>query len=399
MVARVLILDGHGAALAFVRSLGRAGHWVCVGSSQGRIAPAALSRFCRLHFEYPPPTSSATDFCSAVIRLVQRHAIDLVVPITDATVWPLSRYREGFPCWCRLAIGPHRALQATSDKYVTVGLAQGLGVPVPETRLIRAVQELGHLGNWSFPLVIKDRFSIRWVKDNGVAGRVSYAYSHDDLVRQIEQRLDSVEDVLVQEFVAGTGVGLSCFALEESVRLPFQWRRIREKDPRGSGSSARISVSLDPEVVRHCQELIVRAGFVGLAMVEFKKQTPQGRFVLMEINSRPWGSIQLPIHCGIDYPLHLLKWHLEGHSLPEQIDYKKGITCRWLAGDLVHLENVWAGKPSGWPLEYPNFWTSLAKVGIPWYPGLRYDDLSFSDPRPGLAEVGSWIRAHVGGKV
>jgi hypothetical protein len=159
-----------------------------------------------------------------------------------------------------------------------------------------------------------------------------------------------------------------------------------------------VSQPLEPRVFEAGRALLTRAGFRGLAMVEFKRDPRTGRLVLMEINGRPWGSLQLPVHCGIDYPLHAVRWHLDGRAPPPRLPYREGITGRSLSADLEHLEKVWEGRPPAWPGAYPNFWASLLKVALPWYPGLRYDDLSLRDPRPGLAGLGRWLRDHVGGR-
>jgi hypothetical protein len=63
-----------------------------------------------------------------------------------------------------------------------------------------------------------------------------------------------------------------------------------------------------------------------------------------------------------------------------------------MAGELTHLENLRRGTPPGWPIPYPNLWSSFLKIAVPWYPGLRYDDLAEGDLRPGLAEVANWFR-------
>ena len=132
-------------------------------------------------------------------------------------------------------------------------------------------------------------------------------------------------------------------------------------------------------------------------MVEFK-EIPSGKPILMEINGRPWGSIQLPIAAGIDYPRFLLDWTLQGSVPPVEISYKKGVQCRRFVGDLSHLENLRRGKPAEWPGTYPNFWLSLAKLAVPWYPGLCYDDISLTDPKPGWAGISNWFRTRLGKK-
>jgi len=398
-LARVLILDGHSAAaLAFTRSLGRAGYWVAVGANRGIFAAATLSRYCQAKLEYPVSTEEADVFTAAVAEFVRRNRIELVVPVTDWTTWPLSRYRERLDGICRLALPTHEALEIASDKYRTIELARSQNVPAPETWLIQSVAHLHALPELSFPVVVKDRFSVRWQADKAVFGSVAYAYSAADLVRQVEQRLGQAGDVLVQSFVAGTGIGFSCFAVGTEICLPFAWQRIREIDPRGSGSSARKSIALDSNLRDLSESLIKGANFQGLAMVEYKRELATGQLELMEINGRPWGSLQLPIVSGINYPLHMVRWILEGVNPPREIAYKKGITCRRMVGELTHLDNLRRGKPPQWPGPYPSFWGSLMRVAAPWSPGMRYDDLSLSDPRPGLSEIANWFRIRLGRK-
>ncbi len=388
------MLDGHSAAaLAFTRSLGRAGHWVAVGSNQDIPAPAEVSRYCRTSFRYPVSTDDASGFVESVLEFARNHPIDLIVPMTDWTILPLSKCRDRFQGVSRLALGPHSALEISSDKYKTVLLARERNVPVPETALVQSLADLQGARKFAFPVVVKDRFSARWLENRAVLGSVTYAYSQDDLRQKVEQRLCEAGDVLVQEFIAGTGIGFASFAVDETLHLPFQWLRIREVDPRGSGSSARKSIPVTPEFFEFSRALITRIGFQGISMVEFK-QHGSGHAVLMEINGRPWGSLQLPIASGIDYPRYLVDWYLEGRLPPRAIDYRQGVTCRRLVSELAHLEHVFAGAPLGWPTPYPSFLMTLLKISVPWYPGMCYDDVWLSDPRPGVAGLVHWFWRH-----
>ncbi|MCU1299609.1 MAG: hypothetical protein JWO91_3887 [Acidobacteriaceae bacterium] len=390
-MAKLLVLDGHSAAaLAFVRSLGRAGHWVSVGSNRGIFSAAALSRYCQLSFEYPVSTDNASEFSNAVLDFVRKHKIELILPMTDWTTLPMSHCREKFTGISKVALPSHETLELASDKYATIELAQSLNIPVPRSWLISSMQDLKCLGDLSFPIVVKDRSSARWVGDKAVFGSVSYAYSREDLHQKVEQRLSAAGDVIVQSFAPGIGVGFSCLVLDGKILIPFQWERIRETDPRGSGSSARKSVALDPRIVDFSSELIIASGYQGIVMVEYKKVLDTGEPILMEINGRPWGSIALPIASGIDYPCHLVDWCLEGKAPPQEIAYKN-IVCRRMVGELAHFDNVRRGKPIGWPLPYPNLWTTVAKVAMPWYPGVRFDDVWLSDPRPGFAGISNWF--------
>jgi hypothetical protein len=136
-------------------------------------------------------------------------------------------------------------------------------------------------------------------------------------------------------------------------------------------------------------------GLQGISMVEFKRQPNGEPAILMEINARPWGSMQLPISSGVDYPVHLVNWLLDGKLPPREIEYRQGIMCRRLVSELTHLEHTFRGAPPNWPVPYPSFLSTLLKISVPWYPGMRYDDFWLSDPWPGIEGVAQWFRNHL----
>ena len=369
-----------------------------MGANRGIFAASKHSRYCKAQLDYPVSTDCADDFVRAIIKYVRENRIDLVLPLTDWTMGPLAERRVDFRDVCRLAVPPDEALRIAGDKYETVRMAKAEGISTPGTWLIASKSDLDRLPELAFPAVVKDRFSVRWIGDKAVFGSVSYAYSREDLDSQVVSRLAAAGDVLLQEFVSGRGVGFSCFVAGGEVYLPFQWQRIREVDPRGSASSARKSIPLDPAVVAASSALITRIGFEGIAMVEYKQASEGSAPILMEINGRPWGSIALPIASGIDYPRYLIDWYLERSLPPKSSAYREGVTCRRAVGELSHLANVRAGKPAGWPGAYPHFWPTLLRVSLPWYPGMHYDELSLSDLRPGVAELRNWLRTRMARK-
>ncbi len=333
----------------------------------------------------------------SVLEFVRAQAIDLVIPITDWTLGPLSAHRERFVELSRVTMPSQEALEFASDKYRTIKLAESLGIGVPGTLLVESTGDLSQFQRGPFPVVVKDRFSVRWTAGRAVFGSVAYAYAPPELEDKVADRVRAAGDVLIQEFTSGIGLGFSCFMIGGQAFLPFQWQRIREVDPRGSASSARKSVPLDSSLVSLSVKLIREIGFEGIAMVEYKK-TADGRLILMEINGRPWGSIGLPVASGIDYPRHLIEWSLQGNLPPQEISYRTNVTCRRVVGELTHLSNIRAGRPANWPGAYPNFWSSLFTMAVPWLPGMCYDDVWLSDLRPGIAGIRNWFQARLKSK-
>ncbi len=71
-------------------------------------------------------------------------------------------------------------------------------------------------------------------------------------------------------------------------------------------------------------------------MVEFKTDRRTGQACLMEVNGRFWGSLQLAIDAGINFPVLLYRLAI-GENPQLQSDYKIGLKSRWLLGYLDHL--------------------------------------------------------------
>ena len=71
-------------------------------------------------------------------------------------------------------------------------------------------------------------------------------------------------------------------------------------------------------------------------MVEFKYDPATDRAWLMEINGRFWGSIQLAIAAGVDFPWFYVRQELTGIP-PEPVDADPRWRMWWLLGDLDHF--------------------------------------------------------------
>ena len=70
-------------------------------------------------------------------------------------------------------------------------------------------------------------------------------------------------------------------------------------------SVLRESIELPKPMTDYAVRLLQHMGWHGVAMVEFKVERETGIPQLMEINGRFWGSLQLAIDAGINFPFLL----------------------------------------------------------------------------------------------
>src|SRR6266704_452421 len=209
---------------------------------------------------------------------------------------------------------------------------------VPETRLIATAREGdAALSDAAFfPADIKPHRSV--VTVNGIRRKTAVTPVADPAAgrRALDALPTSAFPVLLQRQVEGVGEGFFALRWRGRTVAMFAHRRLREKPPTGGVSVYRESIPLDAALVGPGLRLLDALGWNGVAMIECKREPETGRQVVMEINGRFWGSLQLAIDSGVDFPSLLVRC-ATGESVPEHRDYRVGVRSRWFWGDVDQL--------------------------------------------------------------
>lgn len=386
---RVLVLDGNeNQAVACVRSLARAGYRPVVGAETS-WSKAGWSRAAAGGFTYPSPRSDAPGFVRAVAAAAAEEPGTLVLPMTERSTLPLSACRDTLlAAGARLALPPHATLLRAFDKSETHRLASELGVAVPRTIQAGPSDSAASIAEvLALPVVLKPQSSEEVTASGATVatGAPIYARSAAELARALDTLRRRSSRVLVQEFVEGHGAGYFALMCRGGLRAEFAHRRIRDVRPTGSGSSVRESVRPEPSVRRAALAILEALEWHGVAMVEFRVR-PDGTPVFLEVNGRFWNSLALAVYAGADFPALLARMAEHGDVEP-RLDYRVGVRCRWLLGDLRHLAAVMLGPPAGFPGRFPGRLRTLRDFLVP-VPGTFHDNFELRDPLP---ELGDWL--------
>lgn len=389
-VPRVLVTDcGRGSAISVIRSLGRHGFEVVAADAEPR-SPGFYSRYARGRLRYPDPRSAPQAAVEALLGAARERQIDLIVPVTDDVLLPLSRERDRFRGVCALAIPDPEALAATLDKLSTLELARALGVPTPRTEVVATraeARERAPALGW--PVVLKPKAS-RVYRDGAVESyRVAYAESPAEVEAEMA-RLEGGCSVLLQEYVRGEAHGVELLLDRGAPLAAFQHRRLREVPLSGGPSSLRESVPLDPTLYDQSVRMLRELEWTGLAMVEFKVAADGPR--LMEINGRIWGSLPLAIKSGVDFPAGLAELYLGGRSSSDGLPgpnapYALGVRSRNLELELSWIASTLWGRKRYAFLDMPPRREALAAALRLFSAADGFDILCREDPRPGIAEI------------
>ena len=269
------------------------------------------------YFRHPCPWTQEADFVAwARDRLLDGYTI---FP-TWMESWVLSKYK----------LAPYMPSYSTimqaNDKWAVHTLCERLGIPTPPTVYITT------------PKVFKP------LSKRGSDGRVYLG------------------DGILQERVYGDAIGVGMMFIRGELRAKCAWKRLAEYPRDGGMSVVRESIRASQQE-EHAEALLEALNWHGPAMVEFK-----GDYVL-EINPRLWGSLQLSIDAGVDFPKLILQMltHGDCHKITS---WRTGVVTSYLAGCLRTLQT-----PRG-----------------------HLEDFSFSDPLPFFAQFATPLGNALRGK-
>jgi hypothetical protein len=153
------------------------------------------------------------------------------------------------------------------------------------------------------------------------------------------------------------------------------------------------SISVDPWLKDAAVRLLAPLGWHGVAMLEYKQDCRTGDLFLMEVNGRFWGSLQLAVDAGVDFPYLTFQLAL-GQRPDVPASYKLGVKSRWLLGDVDHL--LLRLRNSDRALNLPETAPSRLRTVMEFLKfaqtELHYETFTRSDLRPFVHELSSYAR-------
>lgn len=394
----VLVTDGNRrTALAVVRSLGLAGYPVRV-TAPSRRSIAAVSRHARWCDVVADPAQSPAAFVDDVVRLVREHDVGFVIPVTDAALLALTRERDRLG-HSQLPWPAADAVRAVADKAQVAAAAGELAIAVPRQRVAATVDgALAAASELRFPLVLKPSRSVR---EQAVGPVTKFTATHAADASALTECLAALGaeafPLLLQERVVGPGIGVSVLLWEGRLLAHFSHRRLREHPPSGGVSVYAESIAPDADLIDRSVALLSHFGWCGVAMVEYKVDAATGTPYLIEVNGRFWGSLQLAIDAGVDFPARLLaaaRGEAEAEAPPA---YRTGVRFRWWWGDVDHLLLRLALSPArlSLPPGAPSRIRVLRDFVASGPPARASDVIRRDDPRPFAAETAEWLSSRL----
>ena len=217
---------------------------------------------------------------------------DLLIPLCEPIMellWDLEPQLE-IPVYPAMTEDLRSVLR---DRRRFYERAAALGIPVPPWMPVSGPADLEEAaGRFGYPLVLRGT--------RGLAGsQVRIVRSQREAgVALGELNSESPGQPFAQAFIKGPRhlVG-GFFSQGEAIRL-FAQETI-DQHPAVTGPSIRVRACTDETLIRSTRALVANLGWSGMACVEFIREE-SGRFVLMEMNPRPWAALEVAERRGAD---------------------------------------------------------------------------------------------------
>ena len=272
------------------------------------------------------PPSDAVDFAGGVTYPLDdldgfRADVEAIVDATGTEAvafgcmdeWALA-YAEADPDGVRLPYAGIETVDAVLNKSRLYATCEELGVPYPETHrlggdggpdsvddadLDAAADALG------FPLVVKparkrefeEAFGTNVIEaeDESEFRDIVAAAAAEGVEVMAQRRVDVAtgEDRSLASYVPPSGVD-DALAVVGNAAV---------RHPRGFGTSCLVESVADPEIEARALDVLDDAGYHGISEAEFVYDREREEYLLLDVNTRPWKWISLPVAAGANLPM------------------------------------------------------------------------------------------------
>jgi predicted ATP-grasp superfamily ATP-dependent carboligase len=346
----VLVIGNYRQTLTVIRSLARANYSVIVGRSEPSTF-TQYSRYIKEIWEHPDIDCDGKEFMAALSTFAEsRTAPFFIFPVGEWELSMLARHFPELPPAAMLVMPDPATVLTCLNKATFYELAISLGLPVPEFRLARSLQELmAESEGIGFPCVVKPVCSLPDFRGQ----KAVVLYNRDQLASRLPSWPMGHASLIVQRFSSGLRYNCHFLADQGDLLAYFEQRVLRTDRPDYTGYGVDGEAVPPTSLLKdHTAKLIGALGYSGLGCVQFLVDEMRGTTSLLELNPRLDATCAIPYYCGYDFPamaVELAACHRQitssrpvNHSI---YPLRRGV---WSLGELTRLGQDIRGQKVSW---------------------------------------------------
>ena len=221
----------------------------------------------------------------------------------DESLVTVSRHKAELSQRYRVVAADWDLVRVVIEKRRTYELAQRQGIPCPRMLVTRDEREvLEFVSEVGFPCLLKP--SIGHAFFNIYHAKMLMVHDTEALRRAMAKIADYDAEIMICEFIPGDdtcGVNYNSYCHEGIPLLEFTAQKLRLKPTLIGFQTVVVSRSL-PAVASAGRRVMAALDYSGFSCTEFKRDSRDGVYKLMEVNARHNFSGRLALRSGLDFP-------------------------------------------------------------------------------------------------
>ena len=333
---RVLVLGDYRQTVTIVRSLGRAGFQIVLGTNELHSSTAQsryVSEVCMFD------DARQDRFLDELEAYLRREQPDYVFPVGEHQARCIAGAPDRLmPLSTWVMPDPSTVLRCF-DKRALYALTPTLGIPTADwcgytspENWSRAAREMG------FPVVVKRKDSSAPIQQKkAIILRTPEAF--DRFLIELRSEPDTASLVL-QKYASGDRQNCHIAAARGRIVAFFQQKVLRTDELDGTGIGVEgVSVPVAPDLRTYCERLVAALGYHGIGCIQFMVDEQKGTVAFLEFNPRMDSTVALPYRLGYDYPRIAVEIAAHNTTTPVTKPYRTGEHYHWLYGDALSWLN------------------------------------------------------------
>jgi len=286
------------------------------GDGGSRAAGAPDARTGRRAHDGVAPPSTAVDYAGAVTYPLDdpggfRADVERVVDAAGTEVvgfgcmdeW-VHAYAGTEPDGVRLPFAGETAVERVLDKSSLYAVAEDLGIPYPETYRLSAVDPDEAVAELGFPLVLKPALKREF--EEAVGTNVVEVADREEFDDVLAAAREAGVELMAQRTVAiGPGADRSFGSSVPPAGVADAAGVVGNatRSPRAYGTSCYVERAPHEAVRERALSVLAETGYHGISEAEFVYDREREEYLLLDVNTRPWKWIGLPVAAGVNLPL------------------------------------------------------------------------------------------------
>ena len=217
--------------------------------------------------------------------------------------WALAFAQEE-PSGVRLPFADYESIDGVLDKYALYERAERLDVPYPETYFLEETDPAEAAEALEFPFVVKPARKRQF--EEAIGTNVLEVADEAEFMDIVELAAEEEMRIMAQEKVnkaTGEDHSFASYVRPGDGDTLGVVGNARVRYPTGYGTSCVVDRVDEPVIEERATTMLDDADYYGISESEFVYDADREEYVLLDINTRPWKWIGMPVAAGANLPM------------------------------------------------------------------------------------------------